>query len=155
MHMTKSQKVALLRTLSSDRILRAELFYDILEECGDLKFNYYDYAKTHPIDCSQELLRLPTADYDTCCALLTMLLREDHFSNSSFELRQRTGEVKSIVDRMVQLLQKSGTAFMVYLDENCQIRTCGIAEDGYESMLLPMLDIATNKARRVAEEAMV
>ena len=106
MHMTKSQKVALLRTLCSDRILRAELFYDILKECGDLKFNYSDYATTHPIDCKQELLRLPTADYDTCCALLTMLLREDHFSNGVFDERQQNGEVRPIVDRMVTLLEK-------------------------------------------------
>ena len=103
--MQTSQKIALLQTLSSDRILHADLFYDILEECGDLKFNYYDYATTHPIDCRQELRRLPTADYDTCCALLTMLLREDHFSNGSFGERQRNGEVKPIVDRMISLLE--------------------------------------------------
>ena len=66
--------------------------------------------------------------------------------NGSYEERKNA---------MIELLKDSGTAFMVYLDENCNIRTCGIAEDGYESMLLPMLDIATNKARRVAEEAMV
>ena len=54
------------------------------------------------------MLRLPTADYDTCCALLTMLLREDHFSNGSFEERQRNGEVKPIVDRMIALLEKQG-----------------------------------------------
>ena len=104
--MTRLQKAALLKTLSSNRVLRAELFYDILKECGDLKYNYYDYATTHPIDCRQELMRLPTADYDTCCALLTMLLREDHFSNGSFEERQRNGEVKPIVDRMVSLLEE-------------------------------------------------
>ena len=103
--MQTSQKIVLLQTLSSDRILHADLFYDILEECGDLKFNYYDYATTHPIDCRQELRRLPTADYDTCCALLTMLLREDHFSNGSFVERQRNGEVKPIVDRMISLLE--------------------------------------------------
>ena len=103
--MTKSEKAGLLRTLSSDRILHPELFYDILEECGDLKFNYYDYATTHPIDCRQELLRLPTADYDTCCVMLTMLLREDHFSNGSFDERQRKGEVKPIVDRMISLIE--------------------------------------------------
>ena len=100
-----SQKIALLQGLSSDRVLRTELFYETLEKCGDLKFNYSDYATTHPINCDEELRRLPAADYDTCCALLTMLLREDHFSNGSFERRQRAGEVKSIVDRMVQLLQ--------------------------------------------------
>lgn len=101
-----SKKISLLKTLSSEQILRAGVFYDALEECGDLKFNYHEYATTHPIDCRQELLRLPGADYDTCCALLTMLLREDHFSNGSFVERQRAGQVKPIVDQMIFLLQK-------------------------------------------------
>lgn len=65
------------------------------------------------------------------------------------------GSYEERKNAMVELLKDSGTAFMVYLDENLNIRTCGIAEDGYESMLLPMLDIATNKARRVAEEVMI
>lgn len=104
-----SDKISLLKRLSCDTILRVELFYDILEECGALKLNYSEYATTHPIDCRQELLRLPTADYDTCCALLTMLLREDHFSNGSFERRQRAGEVRPIVDKMIALLSHSHT----------------------------------------------
>jgi hypothetical protein len=102
--MNSSQKIALLKSLSSDRILSESFFYEVLEECGDLKLNYSEYASTHPIDCDRELLRLPTADYDTCCALLTMLLREDHFSNGSFARRQRAGQIKPIVDRMISLL---------------------------------------------------
>ena len=102
--MNSSQKIALLKSLSSDRILSESFFYEVLEECGDLKLNYSEYASTHPIDCDRELLRLPTADYDTCCTLLTMLLREDHFSNGSFVRRQRAGQVKAIVDRMITLL---------------------------------------------------
>lgn len=102
--MEPSQKISLLKTLSSDRIVRTEQFYDVLERCGDLITNYHEYATSHPIDCAQELLRLPSADYVTYCALLTMLLREDHFSNGSFEQRQRAGEVKPIVDRMILLL---------------------------------------------------
>lgn len=102
--MNSSQKIALLKSLSSDRIFSESFFYEVLEECGDLKLNYSEYASTHPIDCDRELLRLPTADYDTCCALLTMLLREDHFSNGSFVRRQRAGQVKAIVDRMITLL---------------------------------------------------
>ena len=104
--MQPSQKIALLQTLSSNHVLHIDLFYSTLEKCGALKFNYYDYMKSHPIDCDQELSRLPTADYDTCCALLTMLLREDHFSNGSFGERQRNGEVKPIVDRMLTLLER-------------------------------------------------
>ena len=103
--MKPSQKIALLRPLSNDSVMRTELFYDVLEKCGDLKFNYADYTSTHPIDCEQELKKLPSADYDTCCALLTMLLREDHFSNGSFEERQRCGQVKPIIDRMLKLLE--------------------------------------------------
>ena len=34
---------------------------------------------TEPIDCNEELKRVPGADYELCTALLTMLLREDHF----------------------------------------------------------------------------
>lgn len=102
--MNSSQKIALLKSLSSNRILSESFFYEVLEECGDLKLNYSEYASTHPIDCDRELLRLPTADYDTCCALITMLLREDHFSNGSFVRRQRAGQVKAIVDRMITLL---------------------------------------------------
>ena len=65
------------------------------------------------------------------------------------------GSYEERKNAMIELLKDSGTAFMVYLDENSNIRTCGIAEDGYESMLLPMLDIATSKARSIAEEAMI
>ena len=107
--MNSSQKIALLKSLSSDRVLSESFFYEVLEECGDLKLNYSEYASTHPIDCDRELLRLPTADYDTCCALLTMLLREDHFSNGSFARRQRAGQVKAIVDRMITLLDAKST----------------------------------------------
>lgn len=107
--MNTSQKLAQLRTLSSDRVIRTELFYDILEECGDLKLNYADYSSTHPIDCEKELLRLPSADYDLCCALITILLREDHFSNGSFERRQRAGQVKPVIDRMIMLLENENS----------------------------------------------
>lgn len=107
-----SDQISLLKQLSSDTVLRVELFYEVLEECGALKHNYVDYAITRPIDCNRELLRLPDADYDTCCSLLTMLLREDHFSEGSFDERQRDGEVRPIVDRMIALLKsRSVTQF--------------------------------------------
>ena len=101
-----SQKIVRLQTLSSDRVLRVELFYDVLDECGDLKLNYADYASTHPIDCRQELQKLPSSDYDTCCALLTMLLREDHFCEGALIKRIEQGDVASIIERMIHLLQQ-------------------------------------------------
>ena len=49
---------------------------------------------TEPIDCNEELRRVSGADYELCTALLTMLLREDYFSNGSFYRygRWNTGE---------------------------------------------------------------
>lgn len=104
------EKIALLKRLSSNSVLQPELFYDILGECTALKLNYEEYATQYPIDCSKELLRVSSSDYDTCCAILTMLLREDHFSNGSFERRQQAGEVRPVVDRMIELLSCSQPA---------------------------------------------
>jgi hypothetical protein len=103
--MNLSRKIGLLQTLSSDRILNEALFYEVLEECATLKQNYADYSSTHPIDCEKELLRLPGADYDSCCALITMLLREDHFSNGALRLRYEAGQVDAILRRMISLIE--------------------------------------------------
>lgn len=108
--MTIAEKIALFQKLNTDTLLRAELFYEVLEECEALKKNYYDYMTTAPVDCNQELLRLPAADYDLCCALLTMLLREDHFCNGSFDIRQRQSQVKPIVERMISLLEAKNSS---------------------------------------------
>lgn len=102
--MESSEKINVYSKLNRDDILPVDKFYEALEICGDLKTDYYDYMTTKPIDCEVELLRLPTADYKTCCALLTMLLRADHFSNGSFSARQRKGQVKPIIERMIVLL---------------------------------------------------
>ncbi len=107
--MNINEKISLFEKLNDDNVSRVGLFYDILEKCDALKTNYYDFSTTHPIDCDTELLRLPTADYDLCCALLTMLLREDHFSNGSFERRQRSGQVKQIIERIITLLTSIDT----------------------------------------------
>ena len=41
--------------------------------------NTYEQFNNAVINTDEELKRLPSADYDLCCALITMLLREDHF----------------------------------------------------------------------------
>ena len=69
-------KIFLFEKLNYNEILGIDFFYDVLEKCDAVKYNYNEYMTTSPIDCDKELLRLPTADYDLCCALLTMLLRE-------------------------------------------------------------------------------
>lgn len=103
--MTLNEKILLIQKLNTDTILHGDVFYDVLEKCGALKHNYSEYMTTAPIDCDEELLRLPTADYELCCALVTLLLREDHFDNGSLVRRQRQGQVKPIIERILYLLK--------------------------------------------------
>ena len=56
---------------------------------------------------------------------------------------------------MHQCLDKSGTAILVYFNENLDIRTFGIAEQGSEISLLSMLEQAAFRAQQVAEEVML
>lgn len=102
--MKNTEKRNLLQALKASDSFSESRYYEVLEKIGDMKYNYGDYMITEPIDCNKELERLPEADYDLCCALLTMLLREDHFCNGSFERRYNAGEVKLILDRMLALL---------------------------------------------------
>lgn len=81
------------------------LYADLLKTMGDLKNNYGDYMITEPIDCDEELERIPRADYELCTALLTMLLREDHFFNGSFERRFSEGQVIPVLVRMKDVLK--------------------------------------------------
>ncbi len=98
-----SKKIDALEKLSLNSSVSE--FYETMESIGDIKFNYYDYMTIHAIDCKRELRRLPGANYDLCCALLTMFLREDHFCNGSFERRLASGDVMPIIERMIQLLK--------------------------------------------------
>ena len=79
-------------------------YIKLLEDLGDLKTNYGDYMITEPIDCNEELKRISGADYELCTALLTMLLREDPFSNGSFDRRFADGQVLPVLMRMKDVL---------------------------------------------------
>lgn len=102
--MTNEEKIMKFRQLLSN--INVTNGYEVLEETGGLKTNYWDYMTTEPINCNEELKRLEHADYDLCSALLTMLLREDHFCNGSFDQRVESGQVERIVQRMIKLLEK-------------------------------------------------
>lgn len=102
--MKKNNTINLLRKLRDKQVTCVDQYYDILEKCNIIKSDYFNYLSTRPVDCDKELLKLHSADYDTCCALLTMLLREDHFDNGSFERRLSNGQVKLILDKIIHLL---------------------------------------------------
>lgn len=105
--MRRREKVDLLQTLLElDLSVKNERgVYNILSKIDGIKKDYWTYMTTTPICVDFELKRLKRANYELCCALLTMLLREDHFSNGSFIRRYQAGEVERIVKRMIFLLQ--------------------------------------------------
>ena len=102
--MTISEKCKILQNWEFENPFTVASYYTALEKMDDIIRNYGDYLITEPIDCDKELERLQKADYELCCALLTMLLREDHFSNGSFERRCKAGTLKPLLDRMIFLL---------------------------------------------------
>ena len=102
--MTKAEKILAIQ-YAIDHPNTEEQYNDLLERMGDLKRNYWDYMSSEPINCDMELERLPDADYDLCAALLTMLLREDHFSNGALRERYEAGQVDAILYRMIARLK--------------------------------------------------
>lgn len=102
--MNNADKIKMYKNLYANQLNRSCNFHESLEKMGDIKCDYVEYMTTHPVDCDRELERLPQADYDICCALLTMLLREDYFCNGSFTTRCRKGQVSLILERMMELL---------------------------------------------------
>lgn len=81
-------------------------YYDQLENLDMIVYNYGSYLITEPINVDEELRRVFDADFDLCRALLTMLFREDHFDNGSFDTRVERGDVRLIVERMRDLLRE-------------------------------------------------
>ena len=84
-----------------------DLYYDQLESLELIKYDYGSYLISEPIDIEAELRRVPEGDFELCCALLTMLFREDHFDNGSFDYRVERGDVKLIVERMRDLIREA------------------------------------------------
>ena len=87
--MDNKKKCEILRAVRESEY--AITYYKALESFGDLKQNYGDYMISEPID------------YELCCALLSMILCED---DPLLKL-SHPEEVRQIVDRMIELLEKS------------------------------------------------
>lgn len=123
------EKIELFKTDLPENTDTHDFFYKIFEKADAIRYNYGDYMVTSPINCDKELERLPDADYDLCCALMTMLFREDHFSDyGCFDRRYKNGDVQKIIDRIILLLENkfeenkrrlSGRAaeYLMFLDD--------------------------------------
>ena len=85
---------------------KLDWYYDQLEKLNMIVYNYGSYLITESINVDEELRRVFDADFDLCRALLTMLFREDHFDNGSFDYRVERGDVKLVVERMRDLLRE-------------------------------------------------
>ena len=104
--MTVEEKIQLLKAEPTKPCCLADYYYELLEKLGSMKYGYGDYMTTEPINCDEELKRTSSADWDLCCALLTMLLREDHFAQyGCFDKRYEKGDVKKIIDRMIAIIE--------------------------------------------------
>ena len=79
--------------------------YETLEEIDLIKYNYSEYMTTAPINCDDELRRVHNAEFDEASAIMTMLLREDHFSNGAIRERHDRGQVIPVLERLVKLLE--------------------------------------------------
>lgn len=61
---------------------------------------------TEPVDFQKELNRVPEADYDVCCALLTMIVQKKENQDELFESYVYNSDVIRILNRMIKLQQK-------------------------------------------------
>jgi len=75
-------------------------FYESLERAGFIDYDYGSKFTTAPINMDEELKRLKKADYNLTKALITGILREDHFSNGSFEKRVENGDVSRVLRKL-------------------------------------------------------
>lgn len=100
-----ANKIKLLKSIPANDAQQEDLVRETICKCNLLKRDYSIYMTTSPINCDVELQRLQTASYDLCCALLTMLFREDHFCNGTFEDRLRNGDIKRVVDKIISVLE--------------------------------------------------
>ena len=114
--MGKDNLTSLLNEMLRAPATRAHYFYDRLDEAGLIAYDYGSYMVTEPIHVDKELTRVKDADWNLCRALLTMLFREDHFQR-----RAEQGDLKLILDRMIDLLH----------DEPRQLRSIRLVSDGY------------------------
>lgn len=102
--MTNKEKIEAIQAVRGN-CYNEEVYYKLLRDVDDEKVNYRDYMTSDFINCDMELERLEQADYGLCTALLTMLLREDHFCNGSLCKRYETGQLDAVLCKMIECLE--------------------------------------------------
>lgn len=103
--MTRAEKIEQIQGVLEVENPLKNMFTNLLETMGDLKYNYRDYMITEPLDCYEELKRVSDADYELCTALLSMVLREKYFSSEFLDRRLAEEQVFPILIRMRDILR--------------------------------------------------
>lgn len=104
----KQSRIQLIETVLLKENINSTPYIKLLEDLKVDNIDYDKYMTTSPIDCNEELKRVEKADFNLCVALLTMLLREDHFVGCGcFEKRLKNGDVRRILERMLIELKEN------------------------------------------------
>lgn len=85
-------------------------FYKALEQAGFIDYQYKSKFRTQPINVDFELRKLKDADLNFTRALITAIIREDHFSNGSFDERLENGEVIKVLKKLRSCYKSSKLA---------------------------------------------
>ncbi len=82
-----------------------EVYYELLHDVGCDGMHYWDYMHNgdeEGISIDDEMKYLKEGDFFYACALLTAILREDHFSNGAIYERLERGQVAEVLNRMIE-----------------------------------------------------
>ena len=100
--MTNAEKISKIQAVQSTGLSNESIYYNLLEEIGDIQYHYYDYVSQN---VDEELKKAAE------CELSFMLLpayidfKRRSLCNS-FDRRYNSGIVAEILNRMILLLKK-------------------------------------------------
>lgn len=77
-----------------------EDFYKTLDQAEFIDFEYGSHLTTNPINIDIELEKLRGADFSFVKALITAIIREDHFINGAFDERLEKGDVVRVLNKL-------------------------------------------------------
>lgn len=82
-------------------------FLKSLEKSDLMDSQYYKHLVSEPINIDLELRALGIADYKLARAILTAIMREDHFSNGSITRRIENGDLLAVLKKLQKLNKES------------------------------------------------
>lgn len=97
-----------IKGLKNNALGNMTVFLQSLYNADFIDRQYHKYLSTSPIDVDAELRALNNADFNRARALLTAIIREDHFSNGAIERRIENGDLVAVLKKLRKLYKESG-----------------------------------------------